>query len=141
MTCIKHKLHNKIDTVCVECLETIDADPVFPCLDDIEPELRPLLAQLTLQNQDLCKCWKSAYETLTIKSKRLKIENVYYAFFKADIGNSTLKRTCGTIGCVNPYHHRSRFERSDIIKRVRSGFNNKLKFVGDISNEEWLRLP
>jgi hypothetical protein len=141
VTCIKNKTHIKTDTVCFDCLLDIDADPIFPCLDDVEPELRPLLAQLTLQNQDIDKCWKSAYDTLTVSGKKLKIENVYYAFFKADVGNSSLKRTCGTIGCVNPYHHRSRFERSDITKRVRSGFNNKLKFIKDISNEEWLRLP
>lgn len=141
MTCIKHKLHNKKDTVCLECLNTIDAAPVFPCFDDIKPELRPLLAQLTLQNQDLYICWKSAYKTLTIEGKKLKIENVYYAFFKADIGNNTLKRKCGTIGCVNPYHHRSRFETTDIMQKVRSGFNNKLKPVKEISNAEWMRLP
>ena len=71
----------------------------------------------------------------------MKIENVYYAFFKADIGNNTLKRTCGTIGCVNPYHHRSRFEVSNIRQKVKSGFNNKLKSIEDLSNAEWLRLP
>lgn len=141
MICLKNELHQKTDTVCAECLKEIDADPVFPCLDKVEPSLRALLTQLTLQNQDLYNCWKSGYTHLTVNGKKLKIENVYYAFFKADIGNNTLKRTCGTIGCVNPYHHRSRFEASDIKQKVRSGFNNKLKFIEDVSNAEWLRLP
>jgi hypothetical protein len=141
MSCIKKESHKKTDTVCSECLKEIDLEPVFPCIDDIKPELRAVLAQLTLQNQDLYTCWKSAFTHLRLEGKRLKIENVYYAFFKADIGNNTLKRTCCTIGCVNPYHRRSRFEASDIRQRVKSGFNNKLKFVEDVSNAEWERLP
>ncbi len=141
MICIKNQKHTKKDTVCPDCLKELDDSPVFPDLNKVEPELRTLLTQLTLQNQDLYTCWKSSFANLTVLDKKLRIENVYYAFFRGDIGNSALKRTCGTIGCVNPYHHVSRFETSHITKKIRAGFNRKFKDVKDVSDAEWLRLP
>lgn len=141
MNCIKDDSHKKTDTVCAECLKEFNTEPTFPDLNKINPELRALLTQLTVQNPDLNKCWKSSYSNLTVLNKRLKIENVYYAFFKADIGNSTLKRQCGTIGCVNPYHHVSRFDPTDINQYVRTGFNRTLKNIQDLPTGDWLRLP
>lgn len=141
MNCIKNEKHIKTDSVCAECIKEFSTEPIFPDLNKINPELRALLTQLTVQNTDLNKCWKSAFSHLTVFNKRLRIENVYYAFFKADVGNSTLKRKCGTIGCVNPYHHVSRFDPTDIKHYVRSGFNKTFKNIQNISTGEWLRLP
>lgn len=141
MTCIKNQKHIKTDTVCADCIKQFSTEPVYPDLNKINPELRAVLTQLTVQNTDLNTCWKSSYTHLKIFDKRLKIENVYYAFFKADIGNSTLKRQCGTIGCVNPYHHVSRFDPTDINQYVRTGFNRTLKKIQEIPTGDWLRLP
>jgi hypothetical protein len=141
VTCIRNDSHKKTDTVCAECLKEFSTEPSFPDLNKINPELRAVLTQLTVQNTDLNKCWKSSYSNLTVLNRRLKIENVYYAFFKADIGNSTLKRKCGTIGCVNPYHHVSRFDPTDINQYIRAGFNRTLKNIQDLPTGDWLRLP
>jgi len=141
VNCIRDDSHKKTDTVCAECLKEFSTEPSFPDLNKINPELRALLTQLTVQNTDLNKCWKSSYSNLTVLNRRLKIENVYYAFFKADIGNSTLKRKCGTIGCVNPYHHISRFDPTDINQYIRTGFNRTLKNIQDLPTGDWLRLP
>lgn len=105
----------------------------------LDAELRALFTQLTLQNRDLYTCWKSSYTKLRVLDRQLKIENVYYAFYKADIGNMTLKRICGTPGCVNPAHHKSKYESPHITKKVRSGFNNKLRSLDELSVAEWLR--
>ena len=141
MNCIRNKNHIKTDTVCPECLKTIDDPPCEPDLNQISPELRALFTQLTLQNRDLADCWKSTYKTLTVNKKRLRIENVLYAFYKADIGNFRLKRICHTLGCVNPAHYRSRFESPDVFKSVRTGFNRKLVKVTDLSDSQWLQQP
>ena len=125
--------------MCQDCLKTIDDPPCEPDLNQISPELRALFTQLTLQNRDLADCWKSTYKTITIEKKRLRIENVLYAFYKADIGNFKLKRICRTIGCVNPAHHRSRFESPDIFKSVRVGYNRKSTAITDLSDARWLR--
>jgi hypothetical protein len=125
--------------ICPKCLKTIDEPVIFPDLNKIEPELRALLSQLTVQKSDLTKCWKSNYKNLKIKNKNLKIENIYYAFFKGDIGNSPLKKTCATTGCVNPTHHVSRFETPLIIKTTRVGFSKKITSLTDLSDTEWLR--
>lgn len=139
MKCIHNEKHIKTETICQECLKNIDDEVLFPDLNKIDPELRPLLTQLTVQNTDLCACWKSSYTTLTIYGKRLKIENVYYAFFKADVGNFRLKRICGTPACVNPNHLVSRFETPAIKKKVRAGFNRKFKDLGDLTDDQWCR--
>lgn len=139
--CLKNTSHIKNDTVCRDCLKTIDDPVFFPDLNKVEPELRALVTQLTIQERDLCKCWKSSYKHLTINGKKLKIENVYYAFFKGDIGNHTLKRICGTIGCVNPCHHVSRFETPLITNKTRVGLNKKLTSVDELSDTQWLRQP
>ena len=141
MTCIRNRFHNKTDTVCADCLKEIDDPPFEPDLNQITPELRALFSQLTLQNRDLADCWKSNYTTLTINKKKMRIENVLYAFYKADIGNFKLKRICRTIGCVNPAHHRSRFESSDIFKSVRIGYTRKTTPISDLSDAQWLRQP
>lgn len=127
--------------MCSECLKNIDEPPCEPDLNQISPELRALFTQLTLQNRDLADCWKSNYTTITVNKKRLRVENVLYAFYKADIGNFKLKRICMTIGCVNPAHHRSRFESPDVFKSVRTGFNRKLTKVSDLSDSQWLQQP
>ena len=139
MKCIKNENHTKTSAVCEECLKTIDDKLYYPDLNKVDPELRPLLTQLTVQNTDLCDCWKSSFTTLTIYGKRLRIENVYYAFFKADIGNFRLKRICNTIGCVNPNHHVSRFETPMITKKVRTGFNRKFVELKDLTDDQWRR--
>lgn len=64
-----------------------------------------------------------------------------YAFYKGDIGNYKLKRICNKIDCVNPAHHRSRFESSDIFKSVRTGFQRKLTKLSDLSDSQWLQQP
>jgi hypothetical protein len=139
--CLKNTSHVKHDTVCQDCLKTIDDPVFFPDLNKIEPELRALVTQLTIQERDMCKCWKSSYKHLKINGKKLKIENVYYAFFKGDIGNHTLKRICGTIGCVNPCHHVSRFETPLITNKTRAGLNKKLIPLEELSDTQWLRQP
>lgn len=141
MTCIRNKNHIKTDTVCEECLKTIDEPPCEPDLNQVSPELRALFTQLTLQNRELSDCWRSAHTFITINKKRLRIENVLYAFYKADIGNFHLKRICYTIGCVNPAHHRSRFESPDVFKSVRTGFNRRLTKMSDLSDSQWLQQP
>ena len=141
MICIRNQNHNKTDTVCQECLKTIDDPPCEPNLNQISPELRALFTQLTLQNRDLAECWKSSYLTLTIEQKRLRIENVLYAFYKGDIGNFKLKRICKTLNCVNPAHHRSRFESPDVFKSVRTGFNRRLTKLSELSDAQWLQQP
>ena len=139
--CLRNKSHQKRDTVCQDCLLTVDDPVFFPDLNQIDPELRALLTQLTVQERDLVKCWKSSFKHLTINGKKLKIENVYYGFFKADIGNHALKRICGTIGCVNPCHHVSRFETPLITKKTRAGLNKKLMSADELSDTQWLRQP
>jgi len=141
MICLRNKDHNKTDTVCSECLNAINESASKPQIQDLEPELRALFSQLIEDNDDLSVCWKSSYKHLVVLGKKLNIENVYYGFYKADIGNFALKRTCGTIGCVNPSHHRSRFEADMIRTQVRSGFNRKLKDLAELSTAEWLRHP
>jgi hypothetical protein len=76
---------------------------------------------------------------LNILGTKLKIENVYYCFYKADIGNEPLKKICNTPGCINPAHRRSRYEPEFIKTKVRSGFNRKLKPKSELSINEWLR--
>lgn len=141
MTCIKNHAHKKHGTVCEDCLKTIDDPPYEPDLNQITPELRALFTQLTLQHRDLSECWKSPFSSLTIEGKKLRVENVLYAFYKGDIGNFKLKRICRTVGCVNPAHHRSRFESPDIFKSVRVGFRREHKDINEISDTQWLRHP
>jgi hypothetical protein len=140
MSCIKNKNHKKLDTVCEDCLKEIDNPPYEPDLNQLEPELRALFTQLTLQNKDLSECWKSKLETVVVNKKRLRVENVLYAFYKGDIGNYKLKRICRTVGCVNPAHHRSRFESPDIFKSVRVGYNRKHTDIKNVSDAVWFRL-
>lgn len=140
MVCLRDKDHTKESTVCKECLKELTWEGSEPDLNKIDPELRALFTQLTIQNRDITKCWKSAYKTLKVQGKILNIENILYAFYKADIGNFVLKRICPTVGCVNPNHHRSRFESPDITKRVRTGFNRTLKEVAELTDDEWQRL-
>lgn len=141
MICLHNKEHTKTGTVCEECLKHINKPALKPRLEDIESELRAIFSELTAHNDDLNTCWRTPYKTITVFGKRLNIENVYYAFYKADVGNFALKRTCGTIGCVNPAHHKSRFEAEKVKTKVRSGFNRKLKYGSELSTAEWLRQP
>lgn len=140
MSCIRNKNHKKSDTVCEDCLKEIDNPPYEPDLNQLEPELRALFTQLTLQNKDLSECWKSEIETVVINKKKLRVENILYAFYKGDIGNYKLKRICRTVGCVNPAHHRSRFESLDIFKSVRVGYNRKHMDIKNVSDAVWFRL-
>jgi hypothetical protein len=140
VSCIRNKNHNKLGTVCEDCLKEIDNPPYEPDLNQVSPELRALFTQLTLQNKDLSECWKSELKTLVVNKKRLRIENVLYAFYKADIGNFKLKRICGTLNCINPAHHRSRFESPDIFKSVRVGYNRKHTDIKNVSDAVWFRL-
>jgi len=127
--------------VCQECLKTIDDPPCEPDLNKVSPELRALFTQLTLQNRNLSDCWRSSYTWLLVNGKKLRTENVLYAFYKGDIGNFKLKRICRTLNCVNPAHHRSRFESPDVFKSVRTGFNRKLTKISDLSDAQWLQQP
>ena len=140
MTCFRNQNHNKKGTVCEDCLKELTWEAVEPDLNEIDPELRALFTQLTIQNRDITKCWKSSYKTLRVKDKTLNIENILYAFYKADIGNFALKRICPTVGCVNPAHHRSRFEAPNITKKVRTGFSRTLKEITELTDDEWRRL-
>jgi len=139
--CLRNKDHLNTDTVCQQCLESINEGASEPDLNQISPDLRALFTQLTLQNRDMCKCWKTEYKTITIQGKKINIENIFYGFYKADIGNFCVKRICGTIGCVNPAHLRSRFEQPAISKTVRSGFNRKNTKLSDLSDSDWLKQP
>lgn len=141
MSCIRNLNHNKTDTVCADCLKTIDNPPCEPDLNQISPELRALFTQLTAQHRDLTECWKSRYEFIRIKGRKLRVENMIYAFYKGDIGNFRLKRICNTVDCVNPAHHRSRFESPDVFKSVRTGFNRKHTKLSDLSDTQWLQQP
>jgi len=139
--CLRDKTHVKKDTVCAECLKTINNEPSKPALSQISPELRALFTQLTDEHKDFDSCWKTDYKYLTIEGKKLNIENIFYGFYKADIGNFCIKRVCGTVTCVNPMHLRSRFEQPDITKRVRAGFNRKNTDIRDLSDSDWLKQP
>ena len=141
LICLRDATHVKTDTVCQDCLKTIDEPACEPDLNKISPELRALFTQVTFQNRDLAECWKTTYKNLRVNGKQLRIENLLYAFYKGDVGNFRLKRICRTIGCVNPAHHRSRFESPDIFKSVRIGFNRKLTKVTDLSDTQWLQQP
>ena len=83
---------------------------------------------------------KKPLKTCPIHGK-LKIENIYYGFYKADIGNFCLKRICGTIGCVNPTHLKSRFEQPNITRTIRTGFTRKPTKIADLTDSEWLKQP
>jgi hypothetical protein len=139
LICLRNQNHKKTETICADCLKAIDNPPTEPDLNLVSPELRALFSQLTLQNRDLADCWKSSYTFLTIEKKRIRVENVLYGFYKADIGNYKLKRICGTINCINPAHHRSRFESTDIFKSVRIGFNRKTTPMDELSDAQWLQ--
>ena len=69
MSCIRNKNHNKLGTVCEDCLKEIDNPPYEPDLNQVSPELRALFTQLTLQNKDLSECWKSELKTLVVNKK------------------------------------------------------------------------
>lgn len=139
MTCLRNQNHIKEGNFCEECIAEINNPLCEPDLNKISPELRALFTQLTLQNRDLCECWKSSYTQLRIERKKYSIENVLYGFYKADIGNFKLKRICSTIGCVNPAHHRSRFEQPKINKTVKYGFNRKKTLLTELSDSNWLQ--
>ena len=137
--CLRNKDHNKNGSVCQHCLREGVEDPTEPDLNQVSPHLRAIFTQLTLQNRDLTKCWKSSYKQLLVEGQKLKIENIYYSFYKGDIGDERLRRTCITPECVNPLHLRSRFEHTDITKTVRAGFNRKKVKLKDLSDSEWLK--
>lgn len=141
MSCLHNKNHVKTNEVCQDCLKSINNQLTYPDLNQIDPEFRALVTQLTLQNTEFTKCWKTAYKTVTIKGKRWPIKNAVYAFFKADIGTHVLKNTCRRPDCVNPAHLLSRFEQPQIVKKVRSGFNRKFKDAHALTDAEWLRHP
>lgn len=110
MKCIRNKNHKKTEKVCQECLKQIHLEPRQPDVRDLEPDLRALFSQLTLQNRDLADCWPTSYTRLKIFGEYIKIENLYYAFYKADINNEPLKKLCNTSNCINPSHYRSSYE-------------------------------
>ena len=139
--CIRNKNHAESSGVCVECLGEIITEPREPDLNQISPELRALFTQISLQNRDTCKCWKTSLKEVTIKNRKLSIENVYYAFYKADIGNAPLKKICRNPQCVNPGHLKSQHEPPGIEKHTRSGFSRKKTLSKDLSPAEWLKQP
>lgn len=118
MNCIKNRNHKKNSTVCQDCLKEIHLGPRQPDVRDLEPDLRALFTQLTLQNRDLANCWPSSYRRLSVLGNSLKIENVYYAFYKADIHNEPLRKLCHTQNCINPAHYTSKYEPSLRTKYV-----------------------
>lgn len=139
--CIRNKNHAETSTICLQCLGQVIKEPSEPDLTQVSPELRALFTQLSLQNRDFCKCWKSSFSELTIKNRKLKIENVYYAFYKADIGNAPLKKICRNPNCVNPGHLKSKYEPPGIEKLTRAGFSRKKTKITDLSDAEWLKQP
>ena len=132
--CLRNKDHIKIETVCAECYKNINENASKPDLNQLSPHLRGLFLQLTQQKTDFDKCWSTNY-------KNINIEGNYYGFYKADIGNFCLKRICGTIGCVNPAHLKSRFEQPNITKTIRAGFTRKPTKIADLTDSEWLKQP
>jgi hypothetical protein len=139
--CLRNKDHIKTETVCAECYKNINENAGKPDLNQLSPHLRGLFLQLTQQKTDFDKCWSTNYKNINIEGKKLKIENIYYGFYKADIGNFCLKRICGTIGCVNPAHLKSRFEQPNITKTIRAGFTRKPTKIADLTDSEWLKQP
>ena len=110
MKCIRNKNHQKTTDVCDECLKELYLGPREPNLLDLEPDLRALFSQLTLQNRDLAVCWPTSFTRLKLFDRYVKIENVYYAFYKADLHNKPLKKLCVTTNCINPAHYSSSYE-------------------------------
>jgi hypothetical protein len=123
MKCIRNKNHAKTSEICQECLKELHFGPRQPDVRDLEPDLRALFSQLTLQNRDLADCWSTSYSRLKIFEKYLKIQNVYYAFYKADLANEPLRKLCITQNCVNPAHYTSKYEpplRAKYLKTAES---------------------
>jgi len=139
--CLRDKNHVKTDNLCQKCLETINDGPSEPELQQLAPELRAIFSQLVSEIKDFDECWTTSHTHLFVQGKKLKIENIFYGFFKADIGNFCVKRICGTIGCVNPAHLKSRFEQPAISKKVRAGFKRKNTDIKDLSDSDWLKQP
>jgi hypothetical protein len=139
--CIRNKNHPKTESLCPKCLEQLDGHAAEPDVNQLYPELRALFTQLTLQNRDLSTCWKSTFKKLTVDNRKLTIQNVFYAFYKGDIGNAPLKRLCTTLNCVNPAHNKSRYEPAQLTQQVRRGFNRKITKVEELTDNQWKLLP
>lgn len=116
MKCIRNRNHKKASEVCQECLRELNQGPRQPDIRDLEPDLRALFSQLTLQNRDLSDCWPTSYSRLKLFNKNLKIQNVYYAFYKADLGDEPLKKICNSVNCTNPAHYKSKYEPKFTIR-------------------------
>ena len=116
MKCIRNRNHKKTSEVCQECLRELSQGPRQPDIRDLEPDLRALFSQLTLQNRDLSDCWPTSYSRLKLFNKNLKIQNVYYAFYKADLGGEPLKKICNSVNCTNPAHYKSKYEPKFTIR-------------------------
>ena len=139
--CIRNKNHSSKETVCRECLENINQKAHSPALEDLHPSVRAIFSQVKEGNNDLTKCWRTSFTHITVNKKKWRVENLFYAFYKADQGNFALKRTCGTLDCVNPAHHRSRFEDPSIKTTVRTGFRRKTTSVEVLSHAQWVKQP
>ena len=110
MKCIRNSKHRKTSDICQDCLKEICLGPRQPDIRDLEPDLRALFSQLTLQNRNLSDCWPTSYTRLRVFGKSIKIQNLYYAFYKADIGNEKLRKICCSENCTNPAHYKSNYE-------------------------------
>lgn len=138
MKCLRNKNHKDFDDFCSECIEKLHPTPQEPDLNDVCPSLRALFTQLTLQNRDYNDCWPSSYKNLNIAGARRDIKNVYYSFFKGDVGTSSLKQKCISRNCVNPAHHKSQFEQEHIETQVVVGFNREKVQLRKLSPSRWL---
>lgn len=139
MKCLRNSKHTRYSTVCLDCLETLNKHPVEPNLDDLEPELRALFVSLKAATRGVDGCWFPPQSRFKLRDRILRAENLYYAFYKADINNELLKTTCANKNCVNPAHKKSRREKPTLNKTVTSGFNRKRTDFTEIPDAQWLR--
>ncbi len=139
MKCLKNKKHAEFTLVCTECIKSLNKSVTDPNLNDLEPEIRALFVALKSTTRESEGCWFSTQTKYKIRSRYVKAESLYYALYKADIGNSVLKTTCENKNCVNPNHKKSRYEQTSLNKTVTTGFNRKKTDLTKISDAQWLR--
>lgn len=138
--CLHNSSHVKNSEVCLKCVELLKQNKTTFNTMNIPVEFRPLLFSITefFPNTDLDKCWE-LHAGVKKQIHGYKLENLLYAFYKGDIGNSVLKRICNNLNCFNPYHMRSRFEPTQISKKVRVGFNKKYHSLDELTDAQWLK--
>lgn len=136
-----HDLHHvKNSEVCLKCVELLKQNKITFDILNIPVEYRPLFFSINefFKNINLDKCWEP-HAALKKQIHGYKPENLLYAFYKGDIGNSVLKRICNNLNCFNPHHMRSRFEPTQISKKVRVGFNKKYHSLDELTDTQWLK--